>query len=347
MELSASFHSWPKVDLHRHLEGSLRLSSLQELVQEHAVLDEIDLQALPQNVTVQEGDPHEPEFFLSRFETLRKFFLDRQTIERLTGEVIEDAAADGVRYLELRFTPAALASQGDFTFEEVSDWVISAALSAAEIHSIQVQFLLSLNRHEPLALAAQVAEVAAGLRTRGVVGLDLAGDEHNHPARPFAPVLERARSAGLNISVHAGEWGDVDELSVAIRELGARRIGHGVRILEDEALLREARESEVCFEISLTSNQRTGVVSDLRLHPLPEMLEAGLQVALTTDDPAIFDITLSDEYGFAQRYLNLSPETLKGMTLSAVQASFLEPKPKRILEQQFIAEFWGEQAADD
>ena len=347
MNFGDRYRSWSKVDLHRHLEGSLRRSSLLELAQERPTLTGIDLQALPQNVAVREDDPHEPEFFLSRFETLRKFFLDRQTIERLTGEGIEDAAVDGVRYLELRFTPAALASQGSFTFEEVSDWVISAASSAAESNAIQVQFLLSLNRHEPLALAEEVAEVAVGFRTRGVVGLDLAGDENNHPARPFAAVLERARSAGLNISVHAGEWGDVHELSVAIRELGARRIGHGVHILEDEDLLREARESEVCFEVSLTSNQRTGAVPDLRSHPLPEMLEAGLQVALTTDDPAIFDITLSDEYGLSEQYLKLSPETLKGMTLSAVQASFLEPKPKRILEQQFVREFWGEKAADD
>jgi adenosine deaminase len=343
MQAGDNFHKWTKVDLHRHLEGSLRLSSLEELARELALFDGKSPEGFRSTVTVREGDPFQPQYFLSRFETIRRFFTDRDTIERFASEVIEDAAADNVCYLELRFTPAALASQGGFSFEEVSEWVVAAATAAAESRDVQVRFLLSINRHEPITVAEEVGEIALALRTRGVVGLDLAGNELNYPSEPFAGVMGRVRREGLGISVHAGEWGSVDELGMAIRGLGATRIGHGVRILEDEELLREARDAGVCFEISLTSNQRTGAIPDLHAHPLPGMLEAGLQVALTTDDPAIFGVTLSDEYRLARETLNLSPETLKGMTLSAVQASFLEPKGKRQLESQFVREFWGEE----
>jgi len=336
----SDFQRWSKVDLHRHLEGSLRTSTLLELAGEYGMLGEIDRQGLEQLVAVGPGDPFQPAFFLSRFETIRKFFVSREVIQRLAAEVIEDAAADRVRYLELRFTPAALASQHAFGLDQVSDWVISAAAEAALAHGIKVHYLLSINRHEPVEVAAEVAALAASLRARGVVGLDLAGDELRHSAQPFAGVVQQAREAGLRISVHAGEWGQVDELAMVIREFGAARVGHGVRVLEDPDLLREARERDVCFEISLTSNLRTGAVPGLDTHPLPEMLEAGLQVALTTDDPGIFGITLSDEYELAHE-LGLSAQTLKGMTLSAVGASFLEPKPKRELESRFITEFWG------
>ena len=342
MHSADRFQDWNKVDLHRHLEGSLRLSTLRELAQHTGLLGEKDARDLQDLVTVSAADPHTPDFFFSRFPTIRKFFLDRAVIERLVEEVIADAAADHVRYLELRFTPAALASQRHFALEQVSDWVISAANAAAESHALQVRFLLSFNRHEPTAVAEQVAAAALAFRSQGVVGLDLAGDEVHHRLDPFKALLMNARQEGLKISVHAGEWGSVDELRTAIRDLGASRIGHGVRILEDPDLVREAREADVCFEISLTSNLRTGSIPALVTHPLPAMLEAGLRVALTTDDPAIFGITLSDEYSVAHEMLSLSSETLKGMTLSAVQASFLDAKLKRQLEAQFVNEFWGE-----
>jgi adenosine deaminase len=342
MQPGDTFFHWDKVDLHRDLEGSLRLSTLHAIAQEHALLRMENASELESLVRVDPSDPHRPDFFLSKLDSIRKHFIDQAAIERFSREVIEDAAADQVRYLELCFAPAALASRGNFPLEAVCEWVISAASAEAETQAVDVRYLLSFDQHEPVAVAREVTELAIALHPRGVVGLDLTNDQRYPAATPPAGMLRHAHDQGLGIAVHASGWGS-GKLTAAIRELGATRIAHGVHILEDQDLLREAREAEVCFEVGLTSDLRTGALQDLASHPLPGMLEAGLQIALTTDDPAIFNITLSDEYRLAMDVLGLSLETLKGMTLSALQSSFLDPKSKRLLERHFVAQFWGKE----
>ena len=331
----------PKVDLHRHLEGAIRLESLVALGLAPGNSTGEGLGALRKQMTHTAGDPHEAGFFLTRFKTIRELFHDREVIEKLTRAVISDAASDNVRYLELRLTPAALAARGRFGLDEVTGWVVEAATHEAHRHDLTVRFLLSFNRHEPASLAHEVLEIALARRDLGIVGLDLAGDERTFPAEPFAAIMVRARDEGLGTSVHAGEWGDSDQVAYAIRELGANRIGHGVQIIHDATLVDEARKAGVSFEVSLTSNERTGAVQNLADHPLVEMLQAGLQVALTTDDPGIFETTLSEEHAIAVRSLGLSIETIKGMTLSAIQASFLDRKSKQALEKTFVQALWG------
>ncbi len=328
----------PKVDLHRHLEGAIRIESLAGL----GLAPGDGLDALRKQITHAAGDPRDPGFFLTRFKTIRDFFLDQEVIEKLTRSVISDAASDNVRYLELRLTPVALAARGGFALDEVTGWVVDAANQEALRHELVVRFLLSFNRHEPASLAHEVLEIALARRESGIVGLDLAGDERTFPAEPFAGIMLRARDEGLGLSVHAGEWGDSADIAYAIHQLGANRIGHGVKVMRDETLVDEARKAGVCFEVSLTSNERTGAVGTLGEHPLVEMLQAGLQVALTTDDPGIFETTLSEEHEIAIHRLGLSIETIKGMTLSAIQASFLGKKSKLAMEKAFVQTLWGE-----
>jgi len=332
----------PKVDLHRHLEGSIRLENLVglDLAQGKATGEELEV--LRTKITHTAGDPRDPGFFLSRFKAIRELFIDREVIERLTRAVISEAASDNVRYLELRLTPVALAARGGFELDEVTGWVINAAHQEALRHELMVRFLLSFNRHEPLDLAHEVLDIALARRELGVVGLDLAGDERTSPAEPFAAIMLRARDEGLGLSVHAGEWGDAAHIAYAIHELGANRIGHGVNVMRDAGLAADARKAGVCFEVSLTSNERTGAVGSLQDHPLVEMLQAGLRVALTTDDPGIFETSLSAEHEIAVRRLGLSLQTIKGMTLTAVQASFLDKKSKQALEKSFVQAMWGE-----
>jgi len=330
----------PKVDLHRHLEGSIRLNTIAEIVREASLPLPHDIEPLRRVVQVVEGDPRDSKHFLSKFINIRQIFRSPEIIQRMTMEAVEDAARDHVRYLELRFTPAALAQSGLFHLEDVTRWVIDATALAASAHGIEVGLIVSINRHESLEIAEETVRIAVDHIHDGVVGLDLAGDEVEFPAQPFRSILASAKQAGLGLTIHAGEWTGAENVRHAILELGADRIGHGVRVLDDPQVTSLARERRIPFEVSLGSNYLTGVIPSLDAHPLPQMIEAGLRIALTTDDPSIFGTTLSLEYQHAVDHLGLSLESLKGFTLTAAQAAFLDPRRISQLETEFVDTFW-------
>jgi len=258
---------------------------------------------------------------------------------RTRQEAIADAAMDNVRYLELRFTPVALSKAENFPLAEVIDWVIEGARQAQREHGILTRLIASVNRHESVHLAAEVAQLAVDRRDSGIVGLDLAGNEANFPASPFVEVFQEARQAGLHITVHAGEWGGAGNVAQAITQLGAERIGHGVRVMEDPAVVALAHERATTFEVCITSNYQTGVVSGLAEHPVLNMLAAGLNVTLNTDDPGISQITLSDEYCLAFEKMGISLETLRQRTLAAAQAAFLPEDERQGLVASLEREF--------
>jgi len=344
MNLHKTLEALPKVELHRHLEGSLRISTIAEIAS-----GRLDLPADPERLKallkVSPNDPRSPHQFLGIFRTLRSIFLSPEIIQRVASEAVEDAAKEGIRYLELRFTPAALSEARGFAMGEVMDWVLEAAMEAARPLGIDVRLLAGVNRHEPVEIAEQVASLAVDRMGHGVVGLDLAGDESEHPAEPFAGVLRGARQAGLHLTVHAGEWSGPQEVFYALDVLEAERIGHGVRALEDPKAVALALDRNAVFEVTPTSNLCTGVIGSPDEHPLPEMIQAGLRVTLGTDDPGIFGISLADEYAAAIEHLDLSLETVKGMVLTAAQGAFLTAREKRDLEQDLVKSFWVSEAA--
>jgi adenosine deaminase len=316
------YRSLPKVDLHRHLEGSLRLGTLLEVAKAFGI-DLPGTDRLRPMVQINRSDPLTSQNFLSKFETLREFYRSPEVIVRLTKEAIADAAADNIRYLELRFTPVALSRVEDFPMNEVLDWVIQGANEASSKYEISTRLIASVNRHESLELAAKVIELAIDRREDGIVGIDLAGNEAEFPTTPFAPLFQEAKQSGMRITVHAGEWGGPENIDQAINLLGAERVGHGVRIIEDETLVTQARERGITFEVCITSNYQSGVVADLHEHPLNNMIAAGLNVTINTDDPSISQISLSDEYQAACEQLGLSIGTLRQRVLAGVKAAFL------------------------
>lgn len=327
-----SYRLLPKVELHRHLEGALRLSTLREIAAQHQLaLPAGDLRA---QVQMQPGDPLTYAHFLSKFQTLRLFYRSPEVIARLTQEAVADAAQDGVAYLELRFSPVALSRLQQFPLAEVMDWVAAAAADAARDCHLPTRLIASVNRHEPVALAEAVARLAVERLEQGIVGLDLAGNEVDFSALPFAGVFREARQSGLRITVHAGEWGGAQNVREAILELGAERIGHGVRILEDPAVVALARERGVTLEVCPTSNVLSGVFPALTAHPLARLVEQGLRVSLNTDDPSIQDTCLSAEYQLAVAELGLTPAALGGCIRAAARAAFLPQLEAAALEQR-------------
>lgn len=342
---SADFQSLPKIDLHRHLEGSLRLSTVAELAAAGSIPLPAAQDELRRLIQVGPDDPHNRQFFLSRFASIREVFQSQEIIARVAGEAVLDAAADNIRYLELHLTPAALSAVNAAGYADVIRWVLQAVERTASRDQL-VRLVVSINRHEPVSVAEAVAQTAVDFRDKGVVGLDLAGDEGEFPAEPFREVFREASESGLRRSVHAGEWSGPESVREAIEVLGAERVSHGVRIMEDPEVVRLARDRAVPFAVCLTSNVQTGVVGDLLEHPLVPMIQAGLHVTINTDDPRLSGITLSSEFERALE-LGLTEESLRGLILAGLQAGFLPPREKRELEAELLVQLGLSSTAAD
>jgi adenosine deaminase len=332
----------PKIDLHRHLEGSLRLETLLEIAREYGLdLPASDVEKLRPLVQIT-NDPPNHEAFLSKFGVLRHFYRSPETISRLAYEAVADAVTDNIHYLELRFSPQALARVRGFDLAEVTDWVITAVQQASRDHNVQVSLIITLVRHEPLEQAWQVAKIAYDRAGNGIQGIDLAGDEVKFPAAPFTPIFKTAKEVGLGVTVHAGEWASSLGVRQAIEELYADRVGHGVRAIENSHVLKLIQERGVALEVCLTSNLQSGVVYSLSHHPLLDMLNLDILATLNTDDPSVSNLTLTAEYQAAVQMLKLDYVHLRRLLLNAASVVFLPEDGRRQLmahfEQQLPAE---------
>jgi adenosine deaminase len=329
-ELLNAIRALPKVELHRHLEGSVRLQTLVDVALEYGIeMPEYDVETLRPFVQMMPDEPRNWQHFLGKFQTLRQFYRSPDVIRRVAREAIADAAHDNVRYLELRLTPRALSNIINCSYHEVVSWVCQVAAQAAHDFDIEVRLILSMNRHESVEIGEEVLNAAIDYCDQGVVAVDLAGNEQTFAARPFRPVFERAREAGLGITIHAGEWGGADNVRDAIEHLGASRVGHGVRLLEDPSLLPLLIERNVVLEICPTSNVQSGVVADFGVHPLPQLFHQQVRTTINTDDPLVSNITLTDEIERVVTHMKLTLDEVKQLTLVAAQAAFL-PEPERV-----------------
>lgn len=326
------FRHLPKVDLHRHLEGSLRLSTLYDVARQHGIT--LPLEPFNSLVQLEHDDPLTFTNFLSKFQHLRQFYRSPEIIARLAQEAVEDAADDGVLYLELRFTPIALTRLQGFSLAEVMDWVAQSAHEAAQKRGLMLRLIVSVNRHEPVEQAETVARLAAERRHLGIVGLDLAGNEADFSAVPFAGIFRDAQQSGLHVTVHAGEWGGASNVREAIETLNAERVGHGVRVVDDPEVMALARERGVTFEVCITSNVQSGVFPSIEVHPITRMIRAGLRVTLNTDDPGIQRITLSDEYKIALEDMGLSDGQFIETVLNGARGAFLSRPETKALEDR-------------
>lgn len=283
----------PKLDLHRHLEGSIRPSSLAELARETGLgLPAAELRRR----TTMRGQRPGYRRFLSKFALYRGLYPSRDWIERVAFEAAEDAARDGVVYLELRFSPAHFARRMKAAGEDAASWVARGARRAG----IEVRFIATFGRDHGLEGNRPTARAVEG--TGFFSGLDLAGDEAV-AARPFRRLFRRL---GLPATLHAGEGGGAENVREAIERFGARRIGHGVRVLEDPRVVDLARRRGVVFEVCPTSEFQTGAARRGRVHPARRLRDAGLPVTVNTDDPTVCGTTLTRELRLASR-LGLDP----------------------------------------
>ena len=335
-ELLTIVRAMPKIDLHRHLEGSLRLETLMAIALEYEIsLPASDMEGLRPYVQMMPGEARTSQQFLQKFQMLRQFYRSEEIIKRVTREVIADAAADNVKYMELRFTPQALNNLMRCDYAQVVEWVCEATEEAVADFDIQVMLILSMNRHESVGIGELVLQAALTYAPRGVVGLDLAGQEDGHPGLPFRDLFESAKTEGLGVTIHAGEWAGADSVREAVEALNADRVGHGIRAIENSALVERLSKHGTILEVCPTSNIQSGVVEDFATHPLTALYRQGVKTTINTDDPLICNVTMSDEIAQVLRHTRLTLDDVKQNTLTAARAAFLPDDQRAALVAQF------------
>ncbi|RLC67596.1 MAG: adenosine deaminase [Chloroflexi bacterium] len=312
----------PLIDNHRHLDGNVRLETILDLGRQHNLpLPAWNPEELRPYVQVTEPQPGIMAF-IAKFEWMIGILVDYDACRRIAYENVEDAQREGLDYVELRFSPWFMAEPHGLDPVGVVEAVADGVEAGRRDFDTRVNLIGILSR----TYGPQIAwkELYALLRHRDrLVALDLAGDEANYPGELFVAHFERARDAGLHITVHAGEAAGPASVWQAIRELGAERIGHAVRAVEDPALLDYMAEHRIGVESSLTSNVQTSTVPDYASHPLRTFLEVGIPASINTDDPGISGIDLRHEYEVAAPAAGLSSEHARQAQRNALEIAFL------------------------
>lgn len=326
------FRPLPKLDLHHHLDGAVRPSTLVALAREAGLHWPPDAESrcrVP-------PDCHSLPMFLDTFEFFLPVLGSRRALRRAAVEACRDAKADGVIYLETRFSPTLWVKAG-FAGEEAVEAALEGLAEGEKETGVTARLILcGIRNHGPETTKAAAA-LAHRYRDRGVVGLDIAGDERA-PLSAHREGFADAARHGVPFTIHAGEAGPAANVREAL-EMGAVRIGHGVHVVEDPAVLAEAKKRGAVFEMCLTSNVMTRAVERLADHPFPRLLREGTRVTLNTDDPGVQGSTLSQDFERAEKELGVTKSELKRSVLNSVDAAFAPDSLKAALRKR-VEEGW-------
>lgn len=320
----------PKAELHLHLQGSIRPATLLELARRHAIqLPVDDVAGLRQWFQFRDF-----AHFVEVYALLRTCLVEAADYELVTHELGAELAAQHVRYAEVTFTPGPEVYQR--SRETFFDGLTRGRQRVRQDFGVELRWIFDIPRrtvtlHPDLPLTDFITDVAINGRNDGVVALGLAGTENGYPPELFEMWFDRARAAGLHSAPHAGETAGVDSIWGALRALGAERLGHGVRAVEDAEVLAYLVEHRIGLEVCPTSNIRLGVYPSLEEHPFPRLHNAGALVTINTDTPAIFDISLTEELSHLESSFGLERRAVEQVILNAFEAAFLAPEERDAL----------------
>ncbi|MCS2159191.1 adenosine deaminase [Scandinavium sp. H11S7] len=326
----------PLTDIHRHLDGNIRAQTILELGRQHNIaLPASTLDALRPHVQVTSLEP-DLVSFLSKLDWGVKVLADLDACRRVAYENIEDAARNGLHYVELRFSPGYMAMTHNLPVAGVVEAVIAGVKQGCRDFPVQANLIGIMSR--TFGETACEQELNALLAHRdSITALDLAGDELGFPGSLFLNHFNHARDAGWRITVHAGEAAGPESIWQAIRELGAERIGHGVKAIEDRALMDFLAEQRIGIESCLTSNIQTSTVPSLERHPLKIFLEHGVLASLNTDDPAVQGIDIIHEYEVAAPAAGLTATQIRQAQINGLEIAFLSAQEKQTLIEKVKA----------
>lgn len=330
--LDSLLAAMPKVELHVHLEGSIQPATLLALAERNGIALPATTEAELRAWYTFRDFPH----FIEVYVAISRCIRTAEDLELIGRVFLAGQAAQNVVYSEVTFTALTHARNYGLPFPEQLAALNRARRWAEAELGVSMGLIIDIPREVAPELGLEVAEWVIAAHGDGVVALGLGGSEVGNPPEKFAAAFARARDSGVPLVLHAGEtvgpasiWGALSQGSV--------RIGHGVRCLKDPALVEELRARRIPLEVCPTSNVCLGVTPSLAAHPLPRLLDAGLYVTLNSDDPPMFNTTLTDEYRHAAATFGLDRSALEALVLNAVRATLLPPAEAHALERRVLA----------
>lgn len=330
MSLDLFLLRMPKVELHVHLEGSMRPAVLLELARRNGV----DLPAQDEAGLKKWFRFRDFEHFVQVYLTCSRALRTPEDFQLLAGDFLAEQAYQNVVYSEVHFTIATHLANGA-NGGEVLDALGEAVAQAERNFGVTMRLIPDVVRNVGPLVADRTLEWALAGRGRGVVALGLSGSEDRFPNEPFREHFETARREGLRRVAHAGENAGPESIRSVLAVCGAERIGHGVRAVEDPSLVEELRDQGIPLEVCPTSNLCLGVVPDLASHPFDRLYRSGCQVTVNSDDPAFFSTNLTREYLRLHQTFGYSAAELAGLSLAALHRSFLPEDERAVLEERF------------
>jgi adenosine deaminase len=328
----------PKTDLHCHFDGSVRINTVIEFAQRHGIpLYSSDPQVLMEHMKYGRVRQSLVEY-LAGFDLLVDVLQHEDDIERAFFEVCEDAAAENVWHLELRYCPYLHTKKG-LTSEEVVKICTRAAHRAERELNMSVKQILCGLKHDPSANIFLVAKLAASYRDQGVVGFDLAGPEVGYPIKDHSQAVYWAKKHHLFITIHAGENMGPESIFEALHDASSNRIGHGTSLIKDEELLAYVVNHRIGVESCPISNWHTGSVKSLDAHPIKLFLERGVRVSINTDNRLCSDTTITEEIMAVVEHLDLTMEHIKRLLVNGFKSAFLPYATKARMLKDFHSEW--------
>ncbi|HEY8795939.1 MAG TPA: adenosine deaminase [Gemmatimonadaceae bacterium] len=326
----------PKAELHCHLDGSVRPQTLLDLAAERdVVLPGHSAAQLHDYMIVR--DAANLEDYLARFSVTLSVMQDAEALERIARELVVDAAHEGVRYIEIRYSPILNTQEGLSLDEAVEATLRGIATGTFETGTVGRLIICALRHLDP-SVSSELARLAVAYKHHGVVGFDLAGGELGHPASRHVESFTYARAHDLAVTVHAGEGDGADSVRQAVHVCGANRIGHATRLFEDQSLSQYVNDRRIALEICLTSNVQTRVVQSYETHPLRSYYQHGQIVVLNTDNRLMSGVTLTDEYAHAASLLGFTFRELAQVARNGFESAFASWHERRTMLDTFDRE---------
>ncbi len=331
----------PKVELHCHLDGSVRVETVLDLAQKDTIsLPASSVEDL-RKILVLGKKRGSLEEYLARFNVTLSVMQTPESLERCAYELIEDVAKENVKYIEIRYSPILHTEKGMMAGESVE--AVRLGLKKAENDfGVKSGIIVCGIRNISAEVSLKLADLTLRYKNKGVVGFDLAGAEENFPAKDHREAFYMILNHNINATIHAGEAFGPASIHQAIHYCGAHRIGHGTRLKEDRDLMNYVNDHRIPLEICLTSNWQTRSVRSLKHHPIKFYYDQGIRVTLNTDNRLMSGTTLTDEFYLARQLFGFRLHDFREMTIIAMKSAFMHHNDRKLMIRNIADEFENE-----